>query len=102
MKTYSVEVTDGAWSAIERRVRYIAEEKSSPGNAARWLSRLLAEVDALETMPRRHTLDELQSRLHGTDVYRLVHERNYLLFYSINDAAERVAVLAFTSTAQRD
>jgi len=39
-------------------------------------------------MPRRHTLDEHQTREHETSIYRMVFETNYLVFYTVDGARQ--------------
>jgi plasmid stabilization system protein ParE len=100
MKQYTVHFTDEAWDPIEAQVRYIAIEKQAPESASRWLARLLEEIDTLEQMPQRYGLDEYQTRTHGTDVHRMVFERTYLVFYTIDQERSRVDVISFTHGAQ--
>ena len=72
MKRFTVEITDEAWTEIERQIRFIVVDRQAPMNAARWSNRLLKAIDDLELMPRRHTLDSHQTREHGTSIYRMV------------------------------
>ncbi len=100
MTRYTVHLTDEAWEPIQAQVRYIAIEKQAPENASRWLARLLDAIDTLERIPRRHGLDEHQTHMHGADVYRMVFEQTYLVFYTIDQERRRVDVVSFRHGAQ--
>jgi plasmid stabilization system protein ParE len=95
MTEYTVEFAEEAWRAVEAQVRYIAIEKQAPENASRWLNRLLAAIETLEQIPRRFKVDPDQTQMHGIDVHRLVFERTYLVFYTVDDARRRVNVVSF-------
>ncbi len=100
MKRFTVEIADEAWKEIERQIRFIAVDRQAPRNAARWTNRLLKAIDDLELMPRRHTLDEHQTREHGTSIYRMVFETSYLVFYSVDEVKERVTIVSFRHGAR--
>ena len=100
MKRYTVHFTEEAWEAIRAQTRYIAIEKHAPENASRWLARLLKAIDALELMPNRHAPDEDLTRSHGTNVHRMVFERMYLVFYTIDQERGRVNIVSFRNGAQ--
>jgi len=51
-------------------------------------------------MPQRYGVDKQQTQLHGTDVYRMVFERTYLVFYTIDETHGRVNVVSFRHGAQ--
>ena len=51
-------------------------------------------------MPTRYGVDEEQTAAHGTEVRRLVFERTYLLFYTIDEAHLRVTVVRFAHGAR--
>ena len=100
MTEYRVEFADEAWQAIEAQVRYIAVAKQAPENASRWVNRLMAAIDALEQIPRRFIVDPDQTRMHGIEVHRMVFERTYLVFYTVDDKRRRVNVVSFRHGAQ--
>lgn len=100
MTRYRVLFTDEAWEPIQAQVRYIAIESHAPENASRWLVRLLDAIDTLEEMPHRNGLDERQTQIHGADVYRMVFERTYLVFYTIDQECSRVNIVSFRNGAQ--
>jgi plasmid stabilization system protein ParE len=100
VKLFKVHLTREAWEPIEAQVRYIAVEKKAPENASRWLSRLLDAIDTLEHLPARHEVDAVQSKLLGTNVYRMVFERTYLVHYTIEESRGGVYVLSFRHGAR--
>ena len=100
MKHFTVEIADEAWREIESQIRFIAVDRQAPVNAARWSNRLLKAITDLELMPRRHTLDERLSRELGTDIYRMVFEQTYLVFYTINEVEQRVTIVSFRHGAR--
>jgi plasmid stabilization system protein ParE len=61
---------------------------------------LLDEIDTLERMPDRYGLDEKQTQMHGADVHRMVFERKYLVFYTIDQEHSRVNIVSFRHGAQ--
>jgi plasmid stabilization system protein ParE len=101
MTRYSVHFTAEAWEPIQAQVRYIAIENRAPQNASRWLSRLLDAIDALEQLPQRNGLDEQQTHALGVDVYRMVFERTYLVFYTIDPKLSRVNIVSFRHGAKQ-
>lgn len=100
MTRYTVELADEAWRPIEAQIRYIAVEKQAPENASKWVVRLLASIDKLAEMPRRFAVDQEQTQIHGTEVHRMVFERTYLVFYTVDDENHRVNVVSFRHGAQ--
>jgi plasmid stabilization system protein ParE len=99
---YKVEFTNEAWAAVEAQVRYIAVERMAPENAGRWLVRLLAAVKTLENLPKRHRVDQRQTAATGTEIRRLVFERTYLLFYTVDDVRRRVDIVSFRHGAKEN
>lgn len=88
---YRVVITDQALGRIEEQARYIAEVGHAPLNAARWLSRVLAAADELETMPRRFARS-LEDGHRGLEI-RDINIDGYLLLFTIDDGARTVFVL---------
>ncbi|HEY2589843.1 MAG TPA: type II toxin-antitoxin system RelE/ParE family toxin [Tepidisphaeraceae bacterium] len=101
MTEYTVEFANEAWRAVEAQVRYIAVEKQAPENASRWLNRLLAAIETLEQIPRRFIVDPYQTQMHGIEVHRMVFERTYLVFYTVNDEQRCVNVVSFRHGRQK-
>ena len=102
MKQFTVEIADEAWVEIEGQIRFIAVDRKSPMNAARWSNRLLKAIDGLGLMPRLHTLDEYLTQEHGTNIYRIVFERRYLIYYTLNEVESRVMIVSFRHGARHD
>lgn len=100
MTRYTVELTDEAWAAIETQVRYIAVDRQAPENAARWSNRLLKAIDELETLPRRHPVNDAQTAEHGVEIRRMVFEKTYLIFYTLDEDTRRVVVVSFRHGAR--
>src|ERR1700722_10672572 len=101
MARYTVHFTDEAWETIQAQVRYIAIESQAPERASRWLTRLLDVIDALEELPKRHLVDQRQTQIHGKDVHRIVFERKFLVFYTIDENRRRVNVVSFRHGARQ-
>ena len=101
MNRFTVEIAEEAWIEIANQIGYIAQDRQSPMNAARWSNRLLKAVDDLELMPRLHTLDAHETQEHGINVYRMTFEKNYLVFYTVNELEKRVTIVSFRHGAQQ-
>ena len=101
MTQYAVHFTDEAWETIQAQVRYIAIEGQAPERASRWLARLLNVIDTLEQLPKRHLVDKRQTQIHGTDVHRIVFERTFLVFYTIDEKHRHVNIVSFRHGAQQ-
>jgi plasmid stabilization system protein ParE len=85
MMSYTVQFTEPAWASVHAQFSYIAIEKKSPLNGKRWLRRLLAATESLSMLPRRFGIDTDFSAELGTDVYRMVFERTYLVYHTVHD-----------------
>jgi plasmid stabilization system protein ParE len=77
---------------------FIAADK--PAAAEKWLTALHEQIEALESMPRRHPIAHDLSESLGFEVHRLI-VGEYLLFFRVDDTAELVDVLRFRHAAQR-
>lgn len=95
MMRYAVGYSERAEAEVQAQVHYIAIDKRSPVNAARWLRRLRLAVEKLELMPDRNGVDAEQSAVLGFEVRRMVFERTYLVFYVVDEAERRVTVTIF-------
>jgi plasmid stabilization system protein ParE len=100
MTQYTVELTDEAWAAIEAQIRFIAVDRQAPENAARWSRRLLQAIDDLELLPHRYPVNEPQTAEHGVEIRRMVFEKTYLIFYTIDEAQHRVVVVSLRHGAR--
>ena len=85
---------------MQVRARYIAADRQAPENAARWFNRLLVAVRSLQLMPERNGVDHGQTAAYGAEVRRLVFERTYLLFYTIDHTQRQVTVVRFSHGAR--
>lgn len=86
-----VVITEQALARIEEQARYIAIEGQAPLNAARWLSRVLAAAEMLETMPRRYPVAPENG--HHLFEVRALSIDGFLLLYDVNDDERTVRVL---------
>ena len=91
MRTYAVELTATAQSAIAAQARYIAVEEHAPLDAQRWLERVWDAVDSLERWPFRaaHAEEDAYVRY---EVRQLIIGRHLLLF-TVNDKQRKVWVI---------
>ena len=97
---YTIGYSQEAAASLRAQVRYIAVDQQAPDNAAGWLGRVMAAVRSLEVLPTRYGVDAEQTAAMGFEVRRLVFEQTYLIFYTIDDAQQRVTVVTFRHGAQ--
>jgi len=88
---YRVIITDQALARIDEQTRYIAVEGQAPLNAARWLSRVLAAAETLETMPR--SCPKAPEDGHHSFEVRALNIDGFLLLFTVNDDDRTVRVL---------
>lgn len=88
---YRVIITEQALARIDEQTAYIAVEANAPLNAARWLSRVLAAADTLESMPRR--CPKAPEDGHHPFEVRALNIDGFLLLFTINDDDRTVRVL---------
>lgn len=88
---YRVVITEQALARIGEQARYIAIEGQAPLNAARWLSRVLAAAEMLETMPRRYPVAS-ENGHHPFEV-RALSVDGFLLLFTVSDEDRAVRVL---------
>ena len=91
MTRYEVALTEAALAAIRAQARYIAIEAEAPGNAARWLQRILDSVDSLEQWPRRAAKAE-EDAFVEFEVRRLVVD-SHLLLFTVDDEHRKVWII---------
>lgn len=89
--TYRVIITEQALARIDEQTAYIAVDGTAPLNAARWLSRVLAAVDTLGSMPRR--CPKAPEDGHHSFEIRALNIDGFLLLFTINDDDRTVMVL---------
>lgn len=90
---YRVRITAAAEARIFEQARYIAVERQSPINAARWLERMLEAIETLDHWPRRCPKAE-EDRYRPYDI----HQHNvggYLLLFTIREDTATVWVIGF-------
>jgi hypothetical protein len=95
---YAVEITDTAFELIRSQARYIAVDCKAPLNAARWLERVWDAIDGLEDTPARHNLAE-EDAFKPYEVRRAL-VGDYLILFTIDDAAGKVWVIGFRHGAR--
>ena len=88
---YRVVITEQALARIEEQTRCIAIEGQAPLNAARWLSRVLAAAETLETMPRRCA--KAAEDGHFPFEIRALNIDGFLLLFTVSDEDRSVRVL---------
>ena len=100
MTRYTTSISEEASAAIDAQATYIAVDQRSPLNSARWLARVMAAVRALQVMPDRFGVDQEETLALGREVRRLVFERTYRLFYTIDEPQQHVAIVIFRHGAR--
>jgi len=98
--SYRVIYTDQFIDDIKRHVAYLREEHVGDHVVTRWYERLFDRIDALDTWPLGHPIDESYSRELGHEV-RKVNFGDYLVFYEVKAEQEVVRVIAFYHGAIR-
>ena len=99
MNKYKVILTPLALEHLQRIAEYITNSFQAPGIALRWLDRMEWAIASLETMPLSNVLVE-DEPWHSRGVRRMF-ERNYFVYYVVDEAASVVRVLAVVY-ARRD
>lgn len=82
--SYRVVITEQALARIDQQVAFIAVDAEAPLNAARWLARVLAAAEMLESMPRR--CPYAPEHGHHPFEIRALNIDGFLLLFAINDA----------------
>ena len=100
MTRYTTGWAEEAEASLQAQFRHIAIDRKSPRNAIRWLRRVRAAVASLEVMPTRYGVDKLQTAALGVEVHRMVFERTYLIYYTVDDVNQRVTAVIFCHGAQ--
>ena len=85
-------MTATALEALAAQARYIAVDAQAPLNAVRWLEGIWDAARSLERFPRRAPLAEEDAYVEY-EVRQLV-VGNYLLLFTVDDAARTVSVLS--------
>lgn len=98
--TYRVSISPEVLDSIDRHIVYLRHEGAPPDRIDAWLGGLRATIDSLYLMPRRFAIAEAVTAAKGYEVRRVNHG-DYALFYRIDDAAQRVEVMAFRHGSQR-
>ena len=90
MEHYRIDFTKSAENDLRNIVRFIASELSAPETAASMAERIEGAISGLSEMPHRYALvsDEQLVRLG----YRKLTVKNYIVFYSVNEADEIVRI----------
>jgi plasmid stabilization system protein ParE len=86
---YAVIVTPEAQANIAAAYRYIAER--SPTNASKWLRDVYAQIDGLETFPRR--FGKAREQAHVTDEIRQAIFKSHRIIFTVDDTGRKVHVV---------
>jgi plasmid stabilization system protein ParE len=88
---YTVNVNPQALEDIDSIILYIARD--SIANALNWQARLLDAIDRIGEHPG-HSIDEFASDMLQRTVRKTNFERTYLIYYTLNEAAGILEVIA--------
>ena len=99
MSKYKIILTPLALEHLQRIADYITNTFQAPDIALRWLDRMEWAIASLETMPLSNVLVE-DEPWHNRGVRRMF-ERNYFVYYVVDEVASVVRVLAVVY-ARRD
>jgi plasmid stabilization system protein ParE len=89
--SYRVLITEQALARIDEQAAHIAVDAGAPLNAARWLSRVLAAAETLESMPRR--CPRAPEDGHRPFEIRALSVDGFLLLFTIDEGERTVTVL---------
>jgi plasmid stabilization system protein ParE len=82
-------VTPEAQANIAAAFHYIAER--SPMNAAKWLRDVDAQIDGLQTFPRR--FGKAREQAHVSDEIRQAIFKSHRIIFTVDDATRKVHVV---------
>jgi plasmid stabilization system protein ParE len=69
-------------------------------NALAWEERVRAAIQNLCTLPTRNPVDGAATERMGRDIRKIVFERNYLIFYHVDEAKRSIDILNFRHGAR--
>jgi plasmid stabilization system protein ParE len=95
--TYRTIIRPQAATDLERVFAYI--EQHSPQNARKVAGRLIAAVDSLEILPRRHKVHS--SSRDRSRVVRSMSVRPYIVYYRVLEPQKAVEVLTIWHGSRR-
>lgn len=84
---------------LGEQLDYFARENAPAEIVSNWLTELLMLIDGLEQSPRRLSVADVESRIEGIELRRVVFAQ-YLIFYHVNDDLLQVQVYGFRHSAR--
>lgn len=97
--TYRIVYSGPFLRDLERHVDYLMEQGVSVETIEGWYSRMFFRLEGLDVWPRLYPVDESYSEMVGYEV-RKISYGDYLLFYSVDESARQVSLLAFCHGAR--
>ena len=88
---YKVIIQDSAIQDLDEIAFYIAKNLQEPQTALKVVRDIRDVIDGLKTMPERYKLVDDEFR--AVRGIRVAQSRKYLIFYTVNKAADMVHVL---------
>lgn len=98
--SYRVIYTEGFLDDVREHLAYMRSQRVDERSIESWYRKLFDQLDALDEWPRAHVVSESYSR----DAGHVTHKYNfgrYLVFYQVDDALQRVELVAFMHGARR-
>lgn len=90
---YKIVVTEPAQQDLQGALSYIANQLKNPTAALRLANEFEKQVSALSEMPERYPI--VSDGFLASQAIRAFPIKNYIVFYTVHPAAERVSILRF-------
>ena len=91
MTLYHIVISLDVAAQIREQVLFIAQH--SIDNALAWEDWLSREIQAIRQMPAGHPVDEAATHRLGATVRKVVFERTFLIFYTIDEVNRRIEIV---------
>ncbi len=99
MKRHRVLIAPIVEDQIRAQAEYIAVD--SIDNALEWKASVWSAIQSLGEFPNRHAIDRAASDRMGIVVRKVVIARTYLLFYTVDPAADDIYIINFRHGARQ-
>lgn len=91
MREYKVMISKAADADLEKIADYIAISLQEPATALKQMGRMKDALLSLQAMPQRHSV--VYDKYLASRGVRLLLVDNYLVFYTVNNAAATVSIV---------
>ncbi|MEM7682655.1 MAG: type II toxin-antitoxin system RelE/ParE family toxin [Planctomycetota bacterium] len=98
--TYRLAYTTAYLNDLERHIDWLQTQGVAPHVIEQWYEPLFERIETLPDLPLSHPIDEAFSAELNQPVRKLIFG-NYLIFYRIVEAQQRIEILSFRHGATR-